>query len=243
MDTRAQQRHQGGSARPRFKAQKGRKAKATVLSFWLSRPGLVVLQVTTNGPACLGLGAVQVHGHAGLNRVVFKGRVGGEALSRGVYYLRAAVVRRHERRGLGRVSVTVAANGRVTPTADHSRLQPCRLLAVAREVTGVLASGTVGLSTRGDKPATGARSGVKGAIATIVGTPLITAAHEASLSPWFSPVLIAGLILSALLLGAAATQRQLAFIHPALVQRRSELASVGATLLLAILIALLLTRI
>jgi hypothetical protein len=72
---------------------------------------------------------------------------------------------------------------------------------------------------------------------------VVAAVEAAPYKPWFSPLLIAGFVLSTLLVLTAAMPRRVAVLPTLIANRRSESAYLGVTLLLAMLVALLLTRI
>jgi hypothetical protein len=201
---------------------------------------------------------MRVRGHAGINRVRFRGRVKGATLATGVYYVTATVVRGNDRRVLGRLSLAIVRRqGHSVLTPAPSAAQPCRLAAVAtalRRLGHLLSSAsraTVPAPARQSvHPGSGSNGSlfgglgaVKGAIHTLRGTPVVAAVEAAPYKPWFSPLLIAGFVLSTLLVLTAALPRRLAVLPTLVANRRSESAYLGVTLLLAMLVALLLTRV
>jgi hypothetical protein len=71
-------------------SRSGRSANRRVtLRFVLSRPGVVEFVVIRVAPDCREVGRFRVAGHAGVNRVTFRGRLRGRTLPPGSYRLRA----------------------------------------------------------------------------------------------------------------------------------------------------------
>jgi hypothetical protein len=103
-------------------ARTGPKAqRQTVLVFRLSRAGLIELTFTRVAPDCRVLGTVRVRGRKGLNRVVFRGRIGRRVLPPGTYRITARTLSPRK----VRAELTVVIVGRPNPAPD--------VIAVARK--------------------------------------------------------------------------------------------------------------
>jgi hypothetical protein len=63
--------------------------RGTTLTFVLSKPTIVEFVLVRVAPDCRPVGRFRVKGHAGQNRVRFRGRIKGRALSPGTYVIRA----------------------------------------------------------------------------------------------------------------------------------------------------------
>lgn len=83
-----------------------RSRRSVRLSFWLARPGAVVVRVDQVAPACRYTGKFLVRGHAGRNVVRFRGRLRGRPLEPGTYRL-IAHPRGQRANRLERVTVVV----------------------------------------------------------------------------------------------------------------------------------------
>jgi len=70
--------------------------------------------------ACAVVGRKRVRGHAGLNRVRFRGRIGGRPLAPGRYTITVVVVRAGKRSPVGTVAVEVVATGRRLTRAQRT---------------------------------------------------------------------------------------------------------------------------
>jgi hypothetical protein len=66
-----------------------RSRRQTILRFVLSKPALVEFVLVRVAPDCRTVGRFRVKGHAGKNRVRFRGRINGRALRPGTYVIRA----------------------------------------------------------------------------------------------------------------------------------------------------------
>ena len=66
-----------------------RSRRQTILKFVLSKPALVEFVLIRVAPDCRPVGRFRVKGHAGTNRVRFRGRIRGRALLPGTYVIRA----------------------------------------------------------------------------------------------------------------------------------------------------------
>lgn len=66
-----------------------RSRRQTILTFVLSKPALVEFVLIRVAPDCRPVGRFRVNGHAGKNRVRFRGRIKGRALRPGTYVIRA----------------------------------------------------------------------------------------------------------------------------------------------------------
>lgn len=66
-----------------------RSRRQTILRFVLAKPALVEFVLIRVAPDCRPVGRFRVKGHAGKNRVRFRGRIKGRALRPGTYVIRA----------------------------------------------------------------------------------------------------------------------------------------------------------
>lgn len=89
-----------------------------MLRFRLRSKGTVVLVV--RGADCSVLGRRRFHGHRGLNRVRFDGRVHGRPLAPGRYSIDLFVVRGSKRTRIGAIAVEVVPPGRHLTKAQRS---------------------------------------------------------------------------------------------------------------------------
>jgi hypothetical protein len=87
----------------------GSKKGATILVFKLKRGARLQFTVVRVHPSCEVVGRFSVPARAGLNRVRFRGRVGGRPLAAGTY--RLLVRARGARRYAAAVTLVVASNG------------------------------------------------------------------------------------------------------------------------------------
>jgi hypothetical protein len=91
-----------------------RKNGGTILVFRLSRPTVLQITVVRVYPTCERVGRFTVRGRAGLNRIRFRGRLGGRALPSGGY--RLVVRSRGAKRDAAAVPIVIA-RGAVSATA------------------------------------------------------------------------------------------------------------------------------
>ena len=71
-----------------------KKRKQTQLVFVLTRAAVVEFVVVQVAPSCRQIGRFRITGRAGVNRVRFRGRIGGRMLGPGTYRIRARTVPR-----------------------------------------------------------------------------------------------------------------------------------------------------
>jgi hypothetical protein len=220
--------------------------RTTTFMFVLPQASRVVFIVNQVSPACVGIGRFSVAGHAGLNRVRFAGRVRGRQLSAGTYRISARtpsgeVVRRitlvvvrgsapspeeltslrtANTCGGGTHQVSAAAAGTTDAAQPPAQQLPQLLGQPQKEAAGITAP-------RGP----GMQSGVLAS----------SLEHTARA---LRPLLIALLALSILLLGLASLP-PIAVVEPrvneALMRHRIGIAALGATALVAVAIAFLLS--
>lgn len=111
--------------------------RGTTLVFVLRRPALVEFVVVQVSPECRRIGRFRVHGKAGRNRVVFRGRVGRTVLAPGTYTIRAK--------------------------AGRQRVVDARLVVVSRRDRGEIVSARSANACSGGAAATAAASSFVGA--------------------------------------------------------------------------------
>jgi hypothetical protein len=226
-------------------AKHGPKAlRVTTFKLRLRSNSRVVFRVVQVSPVCRDAGSFAIHGHAGLNRVRFKGRVHGQALAAGTYVITA----RARRGALLRVVLVIVDSG--VPTRGE--------LAAARRSNVCAANSDRGLASFMLGPP-GDPFGVAAASHTVVGGGAESAAspdldstdHGAlgvrALSPTrvaeevSNPLVIAALALAVALLGVAALPRAVVSdprLNALLVQHRAMIALAGAAALAAAIVAL-----
>lgn len=109
-------------------ANRGPNRRSTVLVFWLARPGRVVFTVLDASNGCRVLGSFAYRGHAGVNRVRYRGRLNGKPLGPGRYTLVPRVYRVGSVTQLERVTIQVLPSGARVPLWRRSALVPaaCR---------------------------------------------------------------------------------------------------------------------
>jgi hypothetical protein len=78
------------------------------LEFWFRGPG----------PTCADAGTFDARGSAGMNRIRFTGRIGGEPLAPGKYFVEVRAIRGAERILLDRIIVTVVRAGSTRPSSS-----------------------------------------------------------------------------------------------------------------------------
>jgi hypothetical protein len=121
---------------------RGPNRRSTVLVFWLERPGRVVFTVLDASNGCRVLGSFAYRGHAGVNRVRYRGRLNGKPLGPGRYTLVPRVYRGVSVTQLERVTIQVLPPGAKAPLWRRSALVPtaCRGSSLA----GVYDSASIG---------------------------------------------------------------------------------------------------
>ena len=223
--------------------------RTTTLKFRLGRNGLVQFTVLQVSPVCRLVGAFRVHGHAGVNRVRFGGRVQGTQLSAGTYRITA-------RTRAGRVIAVT------TLVVVDARAPSIGELAFARRSNVCGTSAVFGSAGARGSFAPGAGGNANREASTIVrhqrasgkpshhpsssggnGFPPIASEPLRAIENAKSPIVIALLGLAALMLGLAALPRA-AITDPPMMglvaSHRVELATAGTAALLAAVVAMLL---
>lgn len=220
--------------------------RGTTLTFVLTRAGAVIFTVKQVSPSCATVGRFTVHGHAGLNRLRFAGRVAGEPLGAGSYRITA---RTAAGRSVQRVTVVVIDGPAPTPAelvalrSANSCASGVASAAAVRSTgasnTGVLADSEQidgSFSGSGQPSASPApTSGVPDA-----GGVLASTAEKAAQA--IRPALVALLAVAIALLGLASLPRVAVpepRLNDALVRHRLEIAGLGAAALVAVVISFL----
>jgi hypothetical protein len=209
----------------------------------LSRAARVRIAVTQVAPVCRRVGSFTVRGHAGVNRIAFRGRLRGRPLPLGTYKLTAKA---RNRWVLGVTLVVAAARPSPGALARARVADACAAIAASTSGAAVPAAvrGPVGIPSDGGGSATDRTHAGSG---SSLGKPQSSAASprgqvlgaDFSKSAGLDPtrvLLVVAAALAVLLLGLAALP-ETALAEPrlaALVEtRRIELALAGATTLLA----------
>lgn len=141
-------------AQTRFIKNRGKAAErnGTVIVFSLAGPSLVTFRIRQEAPNCTTVGSFRVRGHAGRNRVLFGGRLRGEALPPGTYSITATAVRHGRAIRLGRVRVVI-----LSPDREVAHVGPASAVCGADD--GVLAADSDGgVLGRSDGPTAGRTS-------------------------------------------------------------------------------------
>jgi type IV secretory pathway TrbD component len=219
-----------------------------MLVFVLPRAAHVVFLVNQISPVCVGVGRFSITGHAGLNRVPFRGRVHGRQLGPGTYRISARtaagrVVRRvtlvvvggsapslSELRSLRAANTCAPAGTRRSSSSGASSAgtgsTPGNDLQDAMSQAPKLSSGLGGPTPRGANSHTG-----------VLGSTIEKTARA------IQPLLVALLAVAIILLALASLPR-VAVSEPrfndVLVRHRAEIAGLGAAALVAVAVALLL---
>ena len=233
--------------------------RETVLTFSLSHASVVRFRVRREAPTCAVVGTFSVRGHAGRNRVRFRGRLGGEILPPGTYTITASTRRGTRIVSLGRMTVVIAPPGVAEESARRQRsVCPAPGHGTGDSGSGALETGGAGGDA--DAGAAGrARSDVTGVAAGASASATASAvggdprgAHDGQLlgvvrnpfedaPAWLQPVLMLVLAAAIVLLLLAAAPA--ALLHPTGaatgVHRRAELALAGAMILAAVAVAAL----
>jgi hypothetical protein len=224
---------------------------AVQLRFILSGPARVRFFVFGPAPDCSLAGRFTIAGHAGLNKVPFRGRIRGRLLPSGIYTIVPQTIARAGRPPGPRVTIVIDAHG-VHPAAPVP--WNCRSATTAEPLL----------------PVTPRHAGVAGAIATepappadTPATPADTPATRADTSvdksrksgarifpsvgkPWLIMALLLSLLASVTLLGLAAVESTYAATRFRLVRvlddRREQVGYIGAALFAGAAVLFLLTR-
>ena len=214
------------------------------LSFILSGPARVRFFVFGPAPDCSLAGRFTIAGHAGLNRVPFRGRIRGRLLRSGIYTIVPQSIARAGRPPGPRVAIVIDARG-VHPAAPVP--WNCRSATKAEPLL----------------PLTPRYAGVAGAIATEPATPADTSATHADTSvdksrksgaqilpsvgnPWLTIGVLLPLLASVALLGLAGVESTYAATRFRLVRvvddRREQIGYIGAALFAGAAVLFLLTQ-
>jgi hypothetical protein len=223
--------------------------RITTLKFRLKGSGLVRFTVMQVSPVCRFVATFRVHGHAGVNRVRFGGRVHGAPLSAGTYRITART-----RRGVVIAVTTLVVVDARAPSprelAFARRSNVCGASSVlgAAAVRGSLAAAAgVGTSREAStilrnqrtsgKPSEGTNPSGTDTSQPVASGPLSAVGNAKS------PIVIALLALAILMLGLAAAPRA-AVADPRVMglvaAHRVELAAAGTAALVAGVVAIML---
>jgi hypothetical protein len=211
------------------------------LTFVLPRAGRVVLTVNQVSPACVGVGHLSFSGRAGLNRIRFAGVVHGRRLTPGTYRISIGTTSGHV---LRRVTLVVVGGG--APTRDE--LYSLRAANVCHAGVAPTTSSALAAVPTGVPPEPQTLPQPKPAASSLVPTqapdlPSGVLASSVAKTAAIRPLLIALLGLSILLLGVASLPAAAVpgpRMHHTLARHRLELAALGAGVLMAVAIAVLL---
>ena len=232
------------TSRPWIAANGPSAQRRTTLTFRLPEGARVVFTVTQVSPVCRLAGTFTVHGHPGLNKVPFKGRLRGRQLPSGTYRISART------RGgtVLRVTVVIVESGIPSPTeletAKRSNVCGASAALASNPMSGPSAAAAPE-QPRSTKRAASSKSASthSGAVAAASST------HGSPFSPQnvsenaTNPLVIAALAAAVLLLGLAALPSEAIpdpRITDALARHRVEVATAGAATLAAAIVALLL---
>jgi hypothetical protein len=217
--------------------------RTTTLTFVLANGAWVTFTVKQLSPECRAIGHFTVRGHRGLNRVRFAGRVGGRQLGPGTYRITA---RTRTGRLVQRVIVVIVGGSAPTRAeladARASNVCSAHFDSIGSETTGasnggLIAGGTLGAAVGTARPSSSAPKGSNSHSGAVLASAIEKTARA------IEPALVALLAAAIVLLGLASLPR-MAFVEPrfgdALVRHRTEIASLGAVALLAVIIAFLL---
>src|SRR5439155_10961330 len=231
------------SSRPWIVARGPIGHRRTMLTFRLPAAASVVFTVKEVSPLCRVVGTFTVRGHAGLNKVVFRGRVRGRTLPSGTYRISA---RRRGGAAVLRVTVVIVESGVPSPTelaaAKRSNVCGVRAALASSRVSGNAAAAAPEQPRKNPPQATQRESasptgGVAGTTRTHASpfTPSEVSKHVTN------PLVIAALAAAVLLLGLAALPKE-AIPDPrltdALTRHRVEVALAGAAALATAAVAL-----
>lgn len=148
----------------------GRKGGGTTLIFRLSRPAVLRITIVRVYPSCKRLGTFTVRARSGVNRVRFRGRFRGRALSEGGY--RLVIRARGATRDAAAVPIVVA-RGKIT----KAQIRKARTATVCSGPIAQLASGSTdssAVAARDD--GNGSSGGLVAAVKDRVKAPFVDAA-------------------------------------------------------------------
>jgi hypothetical protein len=164
------------------------------LEFWFRGPG----------PTCADAGTFAARGSAGMNRIRFTGRIDGEPLAPGKYFVEVRAIRGGERTLLDRIVVTVVRAGSTRPssafeppTCEAPRIPDAAGLAIAEGPTAGAAGAT--------KTLTGSDSGAADLVQRILDS-LPGPVGNSGRAGWFGWAFLSVLV-AALALGATGLVR------------------------------------
>jgi hypothetical protein len=224
---------------------------AVQLRFLLSGPARVRFFVFGPAPGCSLAGRFTIAGHAGLNKLPFRGRIRGRLLRAGIYTIVPQTIARVGRPPGPRVAIMIDARG--VHLAAPAPWENCR--SATRSELLVSVAPVLPIAPR--------FGGVAGAIATEPATPADTQATRADRSVdtsrefkawilpsagrnWLTVAVLMSLLASVTLLGLAAVEPLYARMRFPLVRaidaHRGQVAFSGATLLAAAGVLLLVGR-
>ena len=207
-----------------------------MLVFVLTKPALVELVVFQVAPDCRRIGRFRVAGHAGRNRVPFRGRVGRRRLGPGTYRITARPLQSRRAVLDTRVVVVTRANRREIATAR--RADTCARPASDSVATrGTFASGTPQAKERSaDTGKTENRPASSNRRHGVLGTRFTWT--QAGTSGWLLALL--GLGIALLALSALPTRARNMRTAQLLARGRGAMALAGAATLVGLTVAYLL---
>ena len=215
--------------------------RTTTLTFVLQRSGRVIFIVNEVSPECVGIGRFSVAGRRGLNRIRFAGVVRGHRLTPGTYRISihtpdGRVVRR----------VTIVVVGGSAPTDEQLRALKAANTCHGEGTAAAVYTTASGAGDSGPTPGTLPAQKLprpKPAAAAIGPTGVLASGVERTARA-IQPLLVALLALAILLLGVASLPREAVpgpRVHDTLARHRVELVGLGAGVLVAVAIAVLLS--
>jgi hypothetical protein len=120
----------------------GRRNGGTTLVFALKKGAVVRFTIVRVYPSCVRVGSFSVSAHEGVNRVRFRGRLGGRPLAEGTYRL-VAQARGHE--SAAATLTIVVARGKTTPAElRRARRANACSLAEAHEIETAIGAAPAG---------------------------------------------------------------------------------------------------
>ncbi|MFL6039222.1 MAG: hypothetical protein ACJ74B_11375 [Gaiellaceae bacterium] len=241
------------SSRPWIGTSGPKKRRTTIFTFALSSPTRVIFTVNQVSPSCHGVGHFSVAGHAGLNRVPFRGRVHGRPLEPGTYRISA---RTASGRVIRRV-IVVVVSGSAPSLAELSALRAANACAGSAATSSTAASlGAASTDSGAFSPASalaeqqvptpGAQPEAAGALGAPHGPNLHSGVLASSVEETvraIRPWLVALLALAIVMLGVASLPGPAVpdnRVNDALVRHRVEIAGLGVAALVAVALAFLL---
>jgi hypothetical protein len=205
----------------------------------------VIFTVREVSPACRTVGRFAVHARTGRNRVRFTGRVHGRQLGPGTYYLEA---RTASGRVVQRVTVVIV-DGSATKPGELEALRTANVCPATGTfdraspfTTGPLFTGAFGKGAPAPSPSVTpeTQSSGLGAGSSSTGRALASAVERTARA--IQPALVALLAAAILLLGLASLPQTAVpgqRVNDVLARHRVELAALGTSALVAVVIAFL----